>query len=477
MADMHGTAAPGAVRAPAGTERPSTDSASDFARIRREEYARLDREGVVYLDYTGSGLAPASLIRKDADRLLAHCHGNPHSKNGPSRRSTEAMEGARARILEFFGGDPAEWSVVFTANASGGLRLVGEAFPFGPQRPFALLADDHNSVQGIREWALRRQAPVRIVRLTEDLRPEADGWEQVLHQERPGLLAYPLQSNFSGVRHELDTARRARALGWRVLLDTAAWVPTSPLDLSDLPADFVAVSFYKMFGYPTGVGALIGRRDALAELERPSFAGGTVEWVTTLASAHALRAGPEAFEDGTPNFLAFAAVTDGLDWLAGIGMARIKARIEGLQRRMEDGLRARLWTGDGAPGVRLYGRGDGALESGAPGSTGGTISFNVLHPNGDVVHCERVEDALAHRGIAIRAGCFCNPGAAERAFDYEVDGLLRCLRQGAGASDLEALARCSGRPAGALRGSVGVPTSEQDVDGLLAALDEYLQAL
>ena len=46
---------------------------------------------------------------------------------------------------------------------------------------------------------------------------------------------------------------------WKVLLDAAAFAPTQPLDLSQFPADFVAVSFYKMFGYPTGLGALLVR--------------------------------------------------------------------------------------------------------------------------------------------------------------------------------------------------------------------------
>lgn len=39
---------------------------------------------------------------------------------------------------------------------------------------------------------------------------------------------------------------------WFVLLDAASYVATNPLDLSVYPADFVAVSFYKMFGFPTG---------------------------------------------------------------------------------------------------------------------------------------------------------------------------------------------------------------------------------
>src|SRR4029453_9134925 len=123
------------------------------------------------------------------------------------------------------------------------------------------------------------------------------------------------QSNFSGVQHPLALVERARSLGHTVLLDAAAFVPTSPLSLRRTPADFVACSFYKMFGYPTGVGALIARRGALARLPRPWFGGGKVEYVSVQEGSHMMRDGTDGFEDGTPNFLACGAVVQGLDFL------------------------------------------------------------------------------------------------------------------------------------------------------------------
>src|SRR4029453_19105970 len=98
--------------------------------------------------------------------------------------------------------------------------------------------------------------------LRDDLRlyhPEA----HLAQADPPGLFAFPAQSNFSGVRHPLSLVRRAQELGHHVLLDAAAYVPAHALSLRECPADFAAVSFYKMFGYPTGVGALIARRHAL----------------------------------------------------------------------------------------------------------------------------------------------------------------------------------------------------------------------
>ena len=75
------------------------------------------------------------------------------------------------------------------------------------------------------------------------------------------------------VRHPLEWIGVAQARGYRVLLDAASFAPGARLDLGAAPADFVALSYYKIFGDPTGVGALIARRDALAELRRRYFGG------------------------------------------------------------------------------------------------------------------------------------------------------------------------------------------------------------
>src|SRR4029453_17195741 len=105
------------------------------------------------------------------------------------------------------------------------------------------------------------------------------------------LFAFPAQSNFSGVKHPLALIDQAHAAGWDVLLDAAAFVPTNRLDLSAVHPDFVAISFYKMFGYPTGVGCLIVRRLALQKLQRPWYAGGTVNFATVQGRVHVLAPG------------------------------------------------------------------------------------------------------------------------------------------------------------------------------------------
>lgn len=368
------------------------------AALRAREYARLDADDHAYLDWTGSALHPASLVTGHAALLARSVLGNPHSESPASRASSALLAEAREAVRRFFRAD--DYEVCFTANATGAIRLVAEAYPWRAGSSLLLTADNHNSVNGVREWARRGGATVRTLPLDDELRvgPFALGAGE-------GLFAFPAQSNFSGVRHPLSLVARAQAHGYHVLLDAASFVGTSALDLRAVRPEFIAVSFYKMFGYPTGIGALLARRDALALLRRPWFAGGTVEHVTVAPPAHLLRAGAEGFEDGTPSFHAMPAVTAGLAWLEGVGVARAGAHACGLADALASRLDA-LRHANGAPAVRRYGPRDRA-------ACGAVVTFNVLDARGAIVPHEVVEAMAREARVSVRGGCFCNPGAAE----------------------------------------------------------------
>jgi selenocysteine lyase/cysteine desulfurase len=103
--------------------------------------------------------------------------GNPHSLNPTSAAMTELVERARAAVLEFFGASPDEYVAIFTPNATGALRLVGEAYPFHAGDRFLLTFDNHNSVNGIREFARARGAETTYV---PSVAPELRVDEQLL---------------------------------------------------------------------------------------------------------------------------------------------------------------------------------------------------------------------------------------------------------------------------------------------------------
>lgn len=219
-------------------------------------------------------------------------------------------------MLDFFGADAAEYEVVFTANASTALRLVGESYPFqhasgGTPRCLVLPVDAHNSVNGLREFAYAAGAPVHYVPMDcehmglqigmdihkrlPDTPPPSPPNSPVEDQhrnphahfhhsktQRPdstrGLFVLTGQSNVSGRKVSLSTLRTAKSQGYDTLLDAAALAPTTPISLRGLGncVDAMAVSLYKMIGYPTGVGCLVVRRAFLAKLRKRWFSGGTV---------------------------------------------------------------------------------------------------------------------------------------------------------------------------------------------------------
>ena len=486
-------------------------------RLRATEYSYLDAAGHVYLDYAGAGLPAQTQLAAHAERIRGGVFGNPHSENPASAASTELVERARLAVLAHFNAPPEEYVAIFTPNATGACRLVGETYPFGPRTRLVLTQDNHNSVNGIREFARSRGALTQYVPFSSpELRVDDDAIRQALALPRPGplgaawrvarsgvapwagrgsrarrqrslaeegirdagrpvaalsagavprrrgLLAYPAQSNFSGVQHPLRWIQTAHEHGYDVLLDAAAYVPSNRLDLSVVKPDFVPVSWYKLFGCPTGVGCLIARREVLGRLWRPWFAGGSVYLASVQGDWHALAPDEARFEDGTVSFLQIPDLESGLAWVNGIGIDRIHQRVMSLTGWLIDRLVA-LRHGNGEPMARIYG----------PAGTrdrGGTVAFNLLDPGGRVVDERTVARDTAAAGISIRTGCFCNPGAAEGAFGLTKADWRTALRGRARTMD-EYLGLLGMPSGGALRASVGLASNLGDVERFVAFVE------
>lgn len=181
--------------------------------------------------------------------------------------------------------------MIFTSGSTAALKLVAESFPWVSQSPdsrgsqFCYLTDSHTSVVGMRNVVMAMSATSTAVRPEDMWSAKEQGAVacepncQLLH-----LFCYPAQSNYSGTRYplswieEVQSGRRSpvRVPGkWFVLLDAASYVTTSPLDLSAHQADFVPISFYKIFGFPTGLGALLVSNRVAPLLRKNYFGGGT----------------------------------------------------------------------------------------------------------------------------------------------------------------------------------------------------------
>jgi selenocysteine lyase/cysteine desulfurase len=361
---------------------------------------------------------------------------------------------------------PQDYTVVFTANASGALRLVGEAYPFGSDSRLLLTADNHNSVNGIREFARAKGAPVTYVPIVAaDLRLDPTALHAALERLVPGsnsLFAYPAQSNLSGVQHPLEWIGLAKEHGWDVLLDAAAFVPTNCLDIGRWQPDFVSVSFYKMFGYPTGIGCLIARRSALARLRRPWFAGGTIDIASVSVDAYELNPAEAAFEDGTLDFLGLPAIEIGIRYLCEVGIDVVHDRVRALTGWLLSQLTT-LQHANGEPLVRIYGPTTLIAR-------GGTVSFNVLKDDGQVMDYHVVEAAAADWNISLRGGCFCNPGASEVALDLTPSMLRPVFDRGRGPERTR-----QRHEWGMVRVSTGIATTPADIDHLIEFLRTFIR--
>ena len=438
---------------------PAFESTQKLDELRATEYARLDRDGQVYLDYTGGGLYAESQLRQHMNLLENSVFGNPHSKNLTSMAMTEHVEQARSYVLKYFNASPDEYAVIFTPNSTGALKLVGESYPFQSGDNFLLTFDNHNSVNGIREFARSKGAAVTYVPMqSPELRVDPTAMAQAFDSAHSGdnnLFAYPAQSNFSGVQHPLEWIEQAHAKGWDVLLDAASFVPSNRLDLSRWHPDFVSISFYKIFGYPTGIGCLIVRQSALQKLRRPWYAGGTITFSSVVGDGHYLTPGAAGFEDGTVNYLGLPAVEFGLKYIESIGIDVIHTRVMCLTGWLIDHLLG-LRHSNGHPVIRLYG----------PPNTharGGTVQVNFFDPNGSMIDCNVVEALANEKKISLRAGCHCNPGAREIALGFSQADLLPCFSNKDNLTFEQFLAIIDGKTTGALRASVGLVTTFADV--------------
>jgi molybdenum cofactor sulfurtransferase len=441
-------------------DHPDYETTRVLDDLRSTEYSRLDRGGNVFLDYTAGGLYSEAQIRDHADLLTGGVFGNPHSSNTASAAMTALVERTRSRVLEHFNASPDEYVVCFTQNASAALRLVGEAYPFSPDGQYLLTFDNHNSVNGIREFARTRGARVTYAPvIPPDMRIDDDRLAGYLAEgagSAANLFAYPAQSNFSGVQHSLEWIARAQERGWDVLLDAAAFVPTNRLDLSRWHPDFVPISFYKIFGYPTGVGALIARKAALKKLRRPWFAGGTITVASVQGDRFFMAEGAQAFEDGTLDYLSLPAVDIGLRYVDGIGMGLIHTRVQCLTDWLL-GTLISLRHGNGAPMVRVYGPAD-AIDRGA------TIALNMYDANGHFLDHRLVEERANRAGISLRTGCFCNPGGGEVALGLSAEELSACFVRTGDRLALDEFRRCiDDKSTGAVRVSLGIVTTFADV--------------
>ncbi|XP_055757916.1 molybdenum cofactor sulfurase-like isoform X1 [Salvelinus fontinalis] len=451
---------------------------SDFKDVIEREFSRT--KGITYLDHAGTTLYPESLVREFYQDISRNVYGNPHSHNPSSRLTHDTVEHVRYRILQHFNTTPEKYSVIFTSGCTAALKLVAESFPWRPPTAtepasqFCYLTDNHTSVVGIR-GVTSALGVVSLPVSPEEIEARAKDVAQseCRSGQTPHLFCYPAQSNFSGRKYSLGYVRgiQARKLypacdsqgRWFVLLDAASFASCSPLDLQEHPADFVPFSFYKMFGFPTGLGALLVRNDTAALLRKAYFGGGTA--AAYLAGENYYVPTPNManrFEDGTVSFLDVIALNhsfDALHTLTG-GMDKVQLHTFGLARYTYM-LLSSLCHGNGQPVAQIYS--DSEFEN--PSTQGAILNFNLTDCHGQIVGYSQVDKLASLFNIHVRTGCFCNTGACQLFLGITNQDVKSNLQAGHVCGDDIDLV--DGRPTGSVRVSFGYMSTFQDCQNFL----------
>lgn len=397
---------------------------ADFPIFKRE----INGNPLVYLDSGNTSQKPRQVIDTISRHYEWHNGNVARSVHTLGTESTEAYEGARAKVAAFVGAASAD-EIVFTKNSTEAMNLVAHAFSsaakderfrLGPGDEIVISEMEHHS--NIVPWQLlceRTGATLRWFGLTDDGRLDLSNTDELIN-ERTKLVSIVHYSNIIGTINPVAAlAAKAHAVGALMLVDGSQSVPHSPVDVAALGADFLAFTSHKMCG-PTGVGVLWGRFELLDAM--PPFLGGgsMIETVTLAGSTY--MAPPARFEAGTPPIAEVVGLGAAVDYLSGIGMAAVAEHEKQITRYALEALAT-------VPDVRVIGPTDLADRA-------ATISLVVdgVHPHdvGQILDAEGVEVRVGHhcaRPVCVRYGV----PATTRVSPYlytttgDIDALVRGL--------------------------------------------------
>jgi cysteine desulfurase / selenocysteine lyase len=393
----------------------------DFPILERS----FDGAPLIYLDSASTSQKPAVVIDALAQHLRAHNANVHRGVYALAQEADAAYESARARVAAFTGWDPE--TTIFAKNVTETINLIAYAWGLDHlRRGDAVLITEmehHANVVPWQQLCRRTGAQLRYLNIDERGELSPAQLRDELAKGDVKLVSFTHVSNVLGTINPVaEMTAMIREAGALSVVDGAQAVPHMPVDAKALGADFYAWTGHKALG-PTGIGVLHGRREILDSME-PFLTGGDMISSVDFQSA-TWNELPWKFEAGTPPIAEAVALAVAVDYLAGLGMERVREHELELTQKMLDELQ-------GVEGLQILGPPEAARR-------GGLVSFTIegLHPH-DVAE-------LANReGVCIRAGHHCaqplmrrlGVGATARASvgvysePWEIEALAAALRKG-----------------------------------------------
>ena len=432
-----------------------------------------------------------------ATEMNTNLFGNPHSNSPSSMLSTDVIESTRLQALTFFKADPEHFDLIFVANATAAIKLVMACLSDHHRRAtswYNYHADSHTSLVGVRETAggsyrcfTSDKEVDEWIHSRHPLKSQERNVQDLSTEEGVSLFAYPAQSNMNGRRLPLSWSGGIRSSNTPsrqtfTLLDAAAYVATAQLDLGDPDnaPDFIALSFYKTFGFPD-LGALIVRKASGHVLsERRYFGGGTVDMVINATNNgpntdawHAKKSTSlhEMLEDGTPASHSILALNVALK-----AHQRLFGSMENVTKHtchlitILHAKMSRLLHANGLQVCKIY---EGSPSKyGTSRAQGPTIAFNVRNSRGEWIGKSDFERLAILNNIQLRTGGVCNPGGIAAALEMSpkemrdnFDEGLRCGNE---------LDEINSKPTGIVRVSLGAMSSMKDIENFLVFMQLFV---
>ena len=407
-------------------DRAATAAATFDAERARDDFPILSRtvhgKPLAFLDSGASAQKPQAVIDAISQCYEAEYANIHRGVYELSAKSTEAYEGARARVQRFVNARSAG-EIVFTKGATEAINLVATSWGgtfLGEGDEVVLSVLEHHA--NIVPWQLLRERVgivLKVVPTDEQGAFPLDAYEALVGQ-RTKLVALTHVSNALGtVVPVAEVVRIAHASGAKVLIDGAQGIVHQPVDVQALDVDFYCFSGHKLYG-PSGIGVLYGKEALLAAMPPYQGGGDMIERVTFERTTFAPP--PARFEAGTPPIAAATGLQAAIDYVASFDQAAVSAHEHDLLAYATERLGA-------LNSIRLYGT--------APGKAA-IISFTM-----DDVHPHDIGTILDRAGVAVRVGHHC----AQPLMDH---------------FDI----------AGTVRASFGLYNTRADVDRLIDGLDE-----
>ena len=356
---------------------------ADFPILKRKVHGRR----LVYLDSAATAQKPKAVIDALVDyysRYNSNVHRSVHTLG---EEATAAYEGSREKAAKFVGAGAKE--LVFVRGTTEAINLVRYAWGESNVKKGDLLVttlmEHHSNIVPWQLLAKSKGANLKFVGLNQDGTLDMGQFEALL-KESPRLVAVTHASNVLGTINDVRAiCAKAKAAGATTVVDGAQSVPHMPVGTADIGCDFYAFSGHKMLG-PTGIGALVGRKELLEGMD-PFHGGG--EMIREVFLDHATwNEVPYKFEAGTVNIADAIGLGAAVDYLEAIGMEKVREHEANL-------LSYALQSLSTVKGFHPYGPTD-------PAERGGVVSFNL----GDV-HPHDLATILDEEGIAIRSGHHC----------------------------------------------------------------------